>query len=171
MIDFYEIPDLSHDISISIEDLISSIKEKYSYLTEDLGINLDELYACGSFGCAFATEDENFTAKFTIDNEEIEYYKFAQKYNDILDFLPKIKLIGNLTPLWYLVLRESVTEDLRGLISRNTLEKFEKHILTESAEFLEEDQTILDISAKNIGKSSVDGRYILFDGELYTYDK
>lgn len=48
--------------------------DHYWNLLLDHGVRLDHIYGCGTYGCAFATNDPNITAKLTFDNHEINLY-------------------------------------------------------------------------------------------------
>lgn len=154
-----------------LEQLYALINKDYKYFSKELGIIFEEMYSCGSFGCAFPTTNEGITAKFTTDHHEVMYYKFSEKYQNKLQFLPEIFLIEELSPHWHLVLREAATP-LVGDQEYSCSEK--EDILNELFEgidyisdaFLPKGTEILDVDLRNIGSSEIDGRFILFDGRI-----
>lgn len=141
-------------------------------LLKELGIDINKLYSCGYYGCAFPTNDPSITAKFTTDDYELAYYEMATDiYSPIL---PAIFAIEHLGGDWFLVLRESIKEidwDSLGLNEHgySIEDLILEHIQEEASDIDEnlDNKHIDDIHKFNIGLSEFDGRLILFDAHLY----
>lgn len=148
-------------------ELFKIVKDDYEYFTENLGISFKDLYSCGSFGCAFKTKNSEITAKFTTDHSEVSYYEYCQENKDKSTIIPHIFLIEELPDGWYLILREAIDELLGEYSFRERSNILDE--VYQEAWYIRRNQTIKisDIATRNIGKSKIDGRIILFDAQLF----
>ena len=152
---------------------------------ESLGIDLEGIYGCGYYGCAFPTEDPHITAKITKDKFEMNYYILSLRLDNPI--LPKV---FNIIPFpdsrYNLVFREAVTpmpwkevdvvingkyvvDRIFAYLDENA--KKINDILQNNPKFSDlksvlKKAELTDINDENIGMSVIDNRIILFDGQL-----
>ena len=168
-----------------VSDFCELINTNYQSLQE-AGVDFDDIYGCGSFGCAFGTDDPYITAKITDDYQEMNFYYFSQDYyNPILPsifYILELKVREDNQP-YYLVLREAVEplskipdldEETVGLIEdyvHDNLRIIKDEIqvsddpLVRHLRFYYQDY-IGDVHYNNVGLSKLDGRPILFDAQM-----
>lgn len=146
------------DPAFESEELVDLIEDNWNYLSK-LGINFKTFLGCGSFGCAFPMKDPNIIAKFTADENEIEYYNLGKEYSAKYPIFPKVSLIVSLDDEWFLVLREAIKP-----LSEN---EFFKNVRKIKSKLKSLGLEIEDIRGPNIGRSVIDNRLVLFDGRVF----
>jgi hypothetical protein len=191
------------------------IKE-WDVLLDKYGIDVSEMYGCGSFGCAFPTLDPKWSFKITHDKNEIDYLNLGADLSDEYSFFPKVGPIEMFDPdidlvkklnlsgdmfyvyakrmkLFY-VMREPIipisdlyNRDFREILNdslsvlrgawiygyENAESVFEKDerfrlFFDDLIRFKENHSEIeiSDVRYYNIGISELDGRVVLFDGQV-----
>ena len=178
-------------ISEDYPSLFKIIEMNYDFL-EEVGVNIEEPYGCGSYGCAFATEDPYITAKITADALELTYYTFCREYNSpifpAIFYIEKLDSPDNWSPNkkpFYLVLREAVEVIEYEDLSEEIMDEVSRYILIEKSKVerdIRDDDREVNLGMKycpnigddhldNIGISKLRGLPILFDAWMIYTDE